>query len=127
MNKHGHSHAFPRSKTLTLNSCRSLDYAHGNESIIYFTHLCKPMETHICARKKHPFATYPAAKHPNAANLLLQTYDKNQWTFFINTARASTLALAIILLKFSFLLRSIIPWVKYQITISCPLSPLTRY
>ena len=50
---------------------------------IYFTDLCKPIETYIYARKEHPFASYPAAKHPNAANLQLQTYDKNQWTFLI--------------------------------------------
>ena len=65
--------------------------------------------------KKHPFASYPAVKHPNAANLRLQTYDKNQWTIFNNTARASTLALAIIfktqvsLQNFPFLVRHTIP------------------
>ena len=72
---------FPQSETLASNSCRSLDYARGNESIIYFTDLCKPIETYIYARKKHPFTSYPAAKHPNTANLQLQTYDKTQWTF----------------------------------------------
>ena len=87
--------SFFQSETLALNACRSLDYAHGNESIIYFTDLCKPLETYIYARKKHPFASYPAAKHPNAAKLWLQTYDKNQWTFFINTAGASTLSITI--------------------------------
>ena len=75
--KHEQSRFF-QSKTLTLNSCHSLDYAHSNESIIYFTDLCMPIETYIYARKKHPFASYPAAKHPNAASLRLQTYDKNQ-------------------------------------------------
>ena len=30
--------------TQTLNSCRSLDYAHGNESILYFNDLCMPIE-----------------------------------------------------------------------------------
>ena len=74
---------FFQSETLTSNSFRSLDYARGNESIIYFTDLCKRIETYIYARKKDPFASYPAAKHPNAANLQLQTYDKNQWTFVI--------------------------------------------
>ena len=71
---------FFRTEPLILNSCRSLDYARGNEPIIYFTDLCKPIETCIYARKKHPFASYPAAKHPNASNLRLQTYDKTQWT-----------------------------------------------
>ena len=94
-NKHGHSRA--SSEPLTLNSFRGFDYARGNDSIIYFTDLWKLMETYIYARKKHPFASYSAAKHPNASNLRLQKSDKNQWTFFINTARAPTLAHAIIL------------------------------
>ena len=55
----------------------------GNESIIYFTDLCKPIETYIYARKMHPFASYPTAKHPNATNLRSQTYDKDQRTFVI--------------------------------------------
>ena len=92
-NKHGHCSVFPHSESLSSNSFRSFEYARGNESIIYFTDLCKPIETYIYARKKHPFASYPAAKHPNAANLWQQTYDKNQWTFFINTAWASTFAI----------------------------------
>ena len=50
------------------------------------------IETYVYARKKHPFASCPVAKHPNAANLRLQIYDKNQWTFFNDTARASNLA-----------------------------------
>ena len=83
---------FFRSETLTLNSCRSLHYARGNESVIYFTNPCKPKEADIYARKKHPFVSYPAAKHPNASNLQLQTYEKNQWTLFNNTARASSLS-----------------------------------
>ena len=81
----------------------------------YFTDLCKPVETYIYAWKKHPFASYPAAKHPNTANLRLQTYDKDQWTFFNNAARTLTLAFAIIFKiqvpsqKFPFLLRYTIP------------------
>ena len=39
-------------------------------------------KTYIYARNKHPFASYPAAKHPNASNLRLQTYDKKQWSFY---------------------------------------------
>ena len=61
-----------QSETLPLNSFRSLDYARGNESIIYFTDLCKP---------KNTFASYPAAKHPNAINLRLQIYDKRSVNF----------------------------------------------
>ena len=74
---------FFQSEPLLSNSFRSFDYALGDESIIDFTNLYKPIETYIYARKKHPFASNPAAKHSNAANLLLQTYDKNQWAFFI--------------------------------------------
>ena len=72
--KDGHSRAFCKSETLTSNSFRSLDYARGNESIIYFTDLCKP---------KNTFASYPAAKHPNAINLRLQIYDKRSVNFWI--------------------------------------------
>ena len=78
--------AFFQSDPLLSNPFRSFDYARGNESIIYFIDLCKLIETYMYTRKKHP----------NAANLQSQTYDKNQWTFFNNTARASTLAFAII-------------------------------
>ena len=72
-----------QSKTLTLNFYRSLDYARGDDSILYFTDLCKPIETYIYDKKKHPFTISPAAKHPDAANLLLQKFDKNQWTSLI--------------------------------------------
>ena len=85
---------FP-TEPVTLNSCRSLDYARGNESIIYFTYLWNPIETYVYARKKHPFASYPAAKHPNASDLRLQTYEKKPVDFFINTSRASTSAIIV--------------------------------
>ena len=55
---------FLQGGTQSLNSCHSLDYARDNESIIYFNDLCKPIEIYIYARKKHPFTSYPAAKHP---------------------------------------------------------------
>ena len=80
---------FFQNETLTSSSFCSLDYAHSNESIIYFTDICKPIETYIYARKRTHVQVIP--QHPNAANLRLQTYDKNQWAFFITTARASTL------------------------------------
>ena len=89
-------------------------YTRGNESFIYFTDLCKPIETYFYVSKMYSFASHPAAKHPNAANLRLQTYDKNQWTFVINTAWALVLALTItlkvLLQKFPLLLRNTIPW-----------------
>ena len=81
--------AFFQSESLPSISFCSFDYARGNESMVHFTDLCKPMETYVYARKKHPFASYPAANrpnaanHPNAANLRLHTYDKNQWAFLI--------------------------------------------
>ena len=101
---------FYKSESLPSNSFCSFDSF--DESIIYFTDLCKPIKTYIYARKKHPFAIYPAAKHPNAANLRLQT---NKQRSFFFAARASTLALAIIFKiqvpsqKFKFLLRYTIP------------------
>ena len=45
-----------------------------NESIIFQ----RSMQANNNGRKKLPFADYPAVKHPNAANLPLQTYEKNQ-------------------------------------------------
>ena len=90
-NKHGHSRAFSNLKHWhrTLFAVLAM---HALTSLIYFTNLCTPIETYIYARKKHPFVSYPAAKHPNASNLQLQTYEKKQWTLFNNTARASTLS-----------------------------------
>ena len=94
--KHGHCRVFPISHyhrtpftVLAMHAVTSL--------LSIFTDLCKLIETYIYARKKHPFASYPAAKHPNPANLRLQTYDKKTVDFINNTARALTLALAIIL------------------------------
>ena len=49
---------FFQSETQTSNSCRSLDYARGNKSIIYFTDLCKPIETYIYAKKKYIIAPH---------------------------------------------------------------------
>ena len=72
-----------QSKPLTFSFCHSLDYARGNESVLYFTDICKPIETYIYARKKHPFASYPAAKHPKHSK-------------FPITARGSILALAVL-------------------------------
>ena len=74
---------FFQSETLTLNSCRSLHYARGNESIIYFTDLCKPIETYIYARKKHPFASYPTAKHPKHSKFAITDIQEKPVNFFI--------------------------------------------
>ena len=87
-----------------LNSCRSLGYARSNKSISVFNYLCKPMELYIYVRKKHPFTSYPAAKHLNTTNLRLQTTEvicvtdiREKPVDFYDTARASTFAPAIIL------------------------------
>ena len=74
---------FFQSETLTLNPCCSLDYACGNESIIYFTHLCKPIETYIYARKKTPICKLSRSKAPKRSKLGLTDIRQNQWTFVI--------------------------------------------
>ena len=105
-----------RGETLTSNS--SLDSARGNESIIYFTKPCKPIEIYIYASKKHPFASDPAAKHPNAANLGVTGIRQNQRSWFCCATRASNFAFAILLStqvplqKFQFLSRYTIPCAK---------------
>ena len=120
-NKNGHCRVFFYSEPLLSNPFRCFDYARGNESIIYFIDLCKPIETYIYARKKHPFASYPAAKHPKHSQLAVTDIREKPVDFFNNTARASTLALAIIfkiqvpLQKFPFLLRYTIPWLLQNI------------
>ena len=70
-----------RSGTQTFNSRSSLGYAHHNKSIIYFNKPRRSLEKYTYVSKKHPLTCYPAAKHQNVANLELQTYEKNQWTF----------------------------------------------
>ena len=84
-------------ETMTLfpnmSSCRSLDYARGHKSIRIFNDLCKQIEIYIYARKKHPFASNPAAKHPNAANSGLKTYDKKPVNLFTVAARGPAITL----------------------------------
>ena len=89
---------FFRSETLTLNSCRSLHYARGNESVIYFTNPCKPKEADIYARKKHPFVSYPAAKHPKHSKFAIIDTREKPVNFFYCSTRALTLVSARILL-----------------------------
>ena len=106
----GQPHVFWR-ETLTSNFFRNLDYARGNEFIIYFTDLCKRIEIYIYARKQHPFASDAAAKHPYAASLWLKTNNKSQRNKFCGAKRALNFASAILLStqvplqKFPFLLR----------------------
>ena len=74
----------------TINSCRSLDHACGNGSIIDFNDLRKSIEIYIYARKKPLFTSY--------LNLPLRTWKKNQWTIFIVQHVRQLLAPTIILL-----------------------------
>ena len=91
-------------------SCRSLGYASGNESIISIDDLCKPIETYIYARNKHPFTSYAAAKHPKHNKLAVTGIREKPADFFNDTTRVSTLAPTIILSTLGFVfVRTIIP------------------
>ena len=66
------------------NKCRSLDYAHSNGSIICSNDLCKPIEIYISMLGKSAHLQVIQQQSTQyTANLPLQTYYKNQWTFFI--------------------------------------------
>ena len=52
---------------------------------------------YIYSRKKHPFTSYPAAKHEKSSKLVVTDIQEKPVDFFNDTARASTLASAIIL------------------------------
>ena len=75
--------AFLRVGTHTFNSSLSLDYARGNESIIFFNDLYKPIEIYIYARKKHPFTSYPAAKHPKHSKFAITDRRQKPGDLFI--------------------------------------------
>ena len=102
-------------ESLPSNSFRSLGYARGNESIIYFTDLCKPIETYIYAKKNTHLQVIPQQRTQTQQTCGYRHTTKNQWTYFHNAARGSTLALAIIFIiqvplqKFPILLRYTIP------------------
>ena len=68
-----------------------------------FSDLCGPIENTSMSAEKHPFTCCPAAKYQNAAILALQTYGKNQWTFFIAIGSFA---------KVSIPVESIIPWLN---------------
>ena len=72
---------FFQTEPLTLNSCRSLDYARGNESIIYVTDLCK---------EKAPICKLSRSKAPKRSKLAVTDIRQKPADFFIKTARAST-------------------------------------
>ena len=76
--------AYFRSGTQTLSSCCSLDYAHGNKSIIFFNDLYTPVKIYICATKKSThLQVIPQQRIQNTTNLRLQTYEKNQWMLLL--------------------------------------------
>ena len=54
------------------------------------TDLCKPIETYIYAKKKHPFANYLAAKHPKRSKLAVTNIPQKPVDFFNNTTLVST-------------------------------------
>ena len=80
--------------------------------------LCKPTETYIYARKKHPFASYSAAKHLKHSKFAITNIREKPVNFFYCSTRASTLVSAIYLKtqvplqKFSFLFIIIISWLN---------------
>ena len=69
--KPGESDVFLRDGTQTLNPRHSLDYA------LYFNDLCTPIEIYIYARKKYPFTSSPAAKHPKHCKFAIKDMQEN--------------------------------------------------
>ena len=65
---------------------------------IYFNDLYKPIEIYIYARKKHPFTSYPASKHPKHSEFAITDMREEPVDFLYCTRRASTLVPATILL-----------------------------
>ena len=88
-------------------------------TIIYFADLCKLIETYICARKKHSFASYSAAKHPRHSKFAITGIREKPVNFFYGSACASILVFAVILptqiplQKFPFLFIIIIPCLNW--------------
>ena len=74
---------FSRSGTQTLKSCHRLGYARGSESIIFFNYLCNPLEIYNYARIKHPFTSYPTAKHPKRSKFPITNMREKPVGFFI--------------------------------------------
>ena len=69
--RHSNTVTIFRSKTKTLNSCRSLDYACGIKSIIGFNDLCVP---NAMLGKSTHLQVIPQQRTQNTANLRLQTH-----------------------------------------------------
>ena len=77
------------------NKHETLGNARDNESIKYFNDLFKPIEIYVYARKKHPFTSYLAAKHPKHSQFAITDMREKPVNFFYCTTRSSTLAPAI--------------------------------
>ena len=94
---------------LPKQNTNSLRYAHGSKSVIFFKDLCKPIKIYVYSRKKHPFASFPAAKHLSHSKFDITDMREKPAGLFYCTTRALTLAPAICLLtqvrlqKFPFL------------------------
>ena len=69
-----------QSGTQTLNSCRSLDYARGNGSIIYFNDLSKPISM---LRKSTHLQVIPQQSNQNSKFAITTMQEKLEDFFFI--------------------------------------------
>ena len=52
-------------------------------SIIYFNDLRKPIEIYIYSRKKHPFTSYPVAKHLKRSKFVITDMREKPVNFFV--------------------------------------------
>ena len=65
--------------------------------VYYILFKCKLREIYIYGRRKHPFASYPAEKHPKRSKFAITDMQRKPVDFFCCTVRASALTPAIIL------------------------------
>ena len=65
--------------------------------LYFFNDLGKPIKIYIYVRKNVPFTSYPAAKHSKHNKLAVTDILEKTVDFFNDTARAPTLAPAMIL------------------------------
>ena len=103
--------------TQALYSCRSLGYAGGNKSIIFFNNLCKLIEIYIYVRTKHPFTSYPAEKHPKQQTCGYRHTTKTSGLFYWHRTGAdysshNNFANLGSFAKVSIPVGSIIPWLQ---------------
>ena len=96
---------FFQSETLTFNSCHSLDHAGGNDSIIYFTDLCKPIETYIYAKESTHLQVIPQQSTQTQQTCGYRHTTKPS-RLFLTTPHGRQLQLSQKFSKFRFLCRS---------------------